>query len=128
MKFVLFLVACLTVVVYQVRKAVSVALAAMVMKAAGQSRAAVMTFARCQCGALAINGLISFMVMAFIALLFIATFTPTLESSVSSDNVTNATTGAFLDMSVWIIPVAVIVGIILAGVGLFKASRSKKGG
>ena len=114
--------------VHEVKAAVSIVSAALVLKAAGMNREAVMSFARSQAGNLNIQGVISFMVLAFIALLFIATFTPVLETTVSSDNVTNPTTGAFLDMSVWIIPVAAIVGIILAGVGLFKATRGKRGG
>ncbi len=69
------------------------------------------------------KALITMLVLAFIGLMFIGTFTPVLESSVGSDNVTNATTGAFLDLSVWLIPVGATVGIILTGVAMFKGKN-----
>lgn len=67
-----------------------------------------------------IKGIFLGIIVIYIALMFIVNMTPTLESDVSSANITNPMTSTLIDMSVWIVPVLAIVGIIAAGFAFFK--------
>ena len=74
-----------------------------------------------------LKGVFSGIIIIFIALLFIVNFTPTIESEISSSNITNTTTSMLVDMSEWVIPVVALVGVIIAAFALFKATRSRGG-
>lgn len=67
-----------------------------------------------------IKGIFLGIIVIYISLMFIINMTPTLETDVSSANITNPMTSTLIDMSVWIVPVLAIVGIIAAGFGYFK--------
>lgn len=62
-------------------------------------------------------------IVIFIALMFIIQITPTMESSIDSANITNATTSMLVDMSEWVVPVLALVGVILGGFAFFKSRQ-----
>jgi len=67
-----------------------------------------------------LRGVVTGIVLIFVAIMFIVGITPEFESSVSSVNITNSTTSTLIDMSEWIIPVLAIVGVILGGFTIFR--------
>lgn len=66
-------------------------------------------------------------IVLFVALMFIVNMTPTLETDVSSANITNTMTSSMIDMSVWIVPVLAIVGCFMGAFGLFRLSKTGNG-
>jgi len=67
-----------------------------------------------------LRGVVTGIVLIFVAIMFIVGITPEFESSVSSANITNSTTSTLIDMSEWIIPVLATVGVILGSFAIFK--------
>lgn len=67
-----------------------------------------------------IKGVFVGIIVIYIAIMFIVQMTPTMESDISSANITNPMTSSLVDMSEWIIPVLAIVGVIIAGFAAFK--------
>lgn len=61
-----------------------------------------------------IGKMVSGILLAFIAVMFVLNFVPVLETEIVTTNVTNTFVAAMLDMSVWIIPAVAVVGVILA--------------
>lgn len=81
-----------------------------------------------QAGSVNLKALMTTIIIAFIALIFIVQFTPTIETNVSSANITNTFTSSMVDMAVWILPVGAVVGVIFGIIKLFGGGRSKGGG
>ena len=79
-----------------------------------------------QAGSVNLKALMTTIIIAFIALIFIVQFTPTIETNVSSANITNTFTSSMVDMAVWILPVGAVVGVIFGIIKLFGGGR--KGG
>jgi len=67
-------------------------------------------------------------VVLYVAIMFIVSMTPQLETDISSANITNPMTSGMIDMSVWIIPVLAIVGCFMAAFALFRLRGGKGGG
>lgn len=67
-----------------------------------------------------LKAVFSGIIIIFIAIMFIVQVTPTMESSISSANITNATTSMLVDMSEWVVPVLALVGVILGAFAFFK--------
>lgn len=82
-------------------------------------------FLTCQRGAIALTALLSSLIIAFIALIFIVQFTPMVETDVSSANITNNFTSSMIDMAVWILPVG---GIVAVFYGIFSMFRGRNNG
>jgi len=72
-----------------------------------------------------LKGVFTGIIVIFIAILFIVQMVPTMETSISSANITNPTTSMLVDMSAWVIPVLALLGVILGG---FAFLKSRKGG
>lgn len=71
-----------------------------------------------------LKGVLTGIIVIFIAILFIVQFTPTMESNISSANITNTTTSMLVDLSKWVVPTLAILGVILGGFSFFR-SRMK---
>lgn len=67
-----------------------------------------------------IKGILVGIVVLYIGIMFIVNMTPSLESDVTSANITNPMTSNLVDMSEWLIPVLAIVGVFMGGFALFK--------
>lgn len=74
-----------------------------------------------------VAGIFTAIILIFIIIMFIVQFTPTMETEISSANITNTTTSMFVDMIPWVIPVLAVAGVIVTAVGVFFAYRSRKG-
>lgn len=72
-----------------------------------------------------IKGVFLGIIVIYVALIFIVQMTPTLETDVSSANITNPMTSTLIDMSVWVVPVLAIVGIFIAGFAFFKLGKGR---
>ena len=64
-------------------------------------------------------------ILLYVAIMFIVTMTPTLETDISSANITNPMTSTMVDMSEWIVPVLAIVGVFIGAFALFRLGRGK---
>lgn len=71
-----------------------------------------------------LKAVFSGIIIIFIAIMFVVQITPTMESSISSANITNTTTSMLVDLTEWVIPVLALVGLILGGFAFFR-SRNK---
>ena len=67
-----------------------------------------------------LKAVFSGIIIIFIAIMFIVQMTPTMESNISSANITNATTSMLVDMSKWVVPVLAIIGVIMGGFAFLK--------
>lgn len=72
------------------------------------------------------NRIFGGIVTLFVIIMFLVGFIPTMESNVSSANITNTTVSSMVDMAVWVIPLAAVVGVILAGIGLMQWKKSRR--
>lgn len=72
-----------------------------------------------------LKAVFSGIIIIFIAIMFIVQITPTMESNISSANISNETTSMLVDMSEWVVPTLALVGIILGGFAFFKGRRGR---
>jgi hypothetical protein len=70
-----------------------------------------------------LKAIITFMLLGYIAMMWISEMTPDMEGSVSTANITNSMTASSIDMAVWIIPVLAAVAVIVSGLRQFLSGR-----
>lgn len=75
-----------------------------------------------------IKGVLVGIIVLYVGIMFIVTMTPTLESDISSANITAPMTSSLVDMSEWVVPVLAIVGLFMAAFAMFKLGRSGNNG
>lgn len=75
-----------------------------------------------QVGAISVGTLIQTIILAFVAFIFIISFTPTIEGT-STANISNSFTKSMAEMAKWVIPVGAIVGVLYGVFRLFQSSR-----
>lgn len=68
-----------------------------------------------------LRGVFIAVIIIFIALLFMVQMIPQYEANVSSSNISNSTTSLMVDLSVWVVPVIIVIGIILSAFALLRA-------
>ena len=74
-------------------------------------------------GAGMLKTVFSGIIIIFIAIMFIVQMVPTMETEISSANITNPTTSMLVDMSEWVVPVLALIGVILGGFAFFKSRQ-----
>lgn len=76
-------------------------------------------------GAVNIQVVMSSLIIAFVALLFVINVTPTIETEITSANITNTFTSSMIDMASWLLPVG---GIVAVFYGIFTMFRNRGNG
>lgn len=72
-----------------------------------------------------IKGVLVGIIVIYVGIMFVVTMTPTLESDISSANITAPMTSSLVDMAEWVVPVLAIVGLFIAAFAMFKLSTGK---
>ena len=72
-----------------------------------------------------IKGVLVGIIVLYVGIMFVVTMIPTLESDISSANITAPMTSSIIDMSSWVIPVLALVGLFMAAFAMFKLGRVK---
>lgn len=89
-----------------------------------KSRLAVITWltalATDQAGRGMVGSIISIAIMSLVAILFIFAFVPVLEAELVTFTSANAIVSALADMAVWVIPVALLGGVVFMAIRVIR--------
>lgn len=75
-----------------------------------------------------IKGVLVGIIVIYVGIMFVVTMTPTMESDITSVNITAPMTSSLIDMAGWVIPVLAIVGLFMAAFAMFKLGRGRGAG